>query len=50
MLNFSEMSSTELRLELAEAEGTRVTSWRGSFLRKDRIAAITRELIDRGAF
>ena len=46
----SALSSCELRLELAEAEASKVTTWKGSFQKKDRIAEITRELIERGAF
>jgi hypothetical protein len=49
-VDFNELSATELRLELAEAEYTRATTWKGVHLRQDRIAAVTRELIDRGAF
>jgi hypothetical protein len=50
MSNLREMSAAELRLELAEAEATRVTTWKGRFLKQDRIEALTRELIDRGCF
>lgn len=45
-----DLTSAELRLELAEAEQQRVTAWRGRFLKRDRIAAITAELVERGAF
>lgn len=46
----TELSSAELRVELAHEEATKAKSWRGSYLRRDRIKAITRELIDRGSF
>jgi hypothetical protein len=45
-----DLSGVELRLELAEAEAERVKSWRASWLKKDRIAAITGELVERGSF
>ena len=44
------LSNAELRLELAEAQSQKVTSWRGSFLKKDRIRDLTNELVKRGAF
>lgn len=44
------LTSVELRLELAEAEQVRVTAWKGRFLKTDRLAAITGELVERGAF
>lgn len=45
-----DLSSAELRIELACAQAERPRSWRGAFLKKDRIAAITRELVERGSF
>lgn len=45
-----ELSAAELRLELAEAEAERVTTWKGRFIKQDRIAAIVAELIERGCF
>lgn len=44
------LSSVELRLELAEALAERARTWKGRFAKQDRIAALTRELIDRGSF
>ena len=50
MIDLRELSACELRLELAEAEATRVTTWVGSARKKNRIRAVTRELIERGSF
>lgn len=50
MPDLRELSSAELRLELAEAEAIRVTAWKGRFQKRDRIATITAELIERGCF
>lgn len=49
-MKLTELSNTELRLELAEATEHRVTTWKGRFIKQDRIEAITRELLERGAF
>jgi hypothetical protein len=46
----NELSSVELRLELAEAQAVRVTTWKGRFQKQDRIEAITNELLERGSF
>jgi hypothetical protein len=46
----SDLTSAELRLELAEAEASRSRTIRAKFARKDRIRDITRELVARGAF
>jgi hypothetical protein len=45
-----DLSGAELRLELAEAEAERPRSWRGSWLKKDRIAAATAALVEKGCF
>lgn len=45
-----ELSNTELRLELAEAESERAKTWNGSWRKKNRVRDITRELLERGAF
>jgi hypothetical protein len=47
---FDHLTSVELRLELAEAQASKVTTWKGRFLKRDRIAAATSELLRRGAF
>lgn len=44
------LSSAELRLELAEAESERPRTIKASIIKRDRIKAVTRELIERGAF
>jgi hypothetical protein len=50
MHDLRDLSSAELRLELAEAEADRPKSQVGFTRKKNRIAAITRELCQRGAF
>jgi hypothetical protein len=45
-----DLSGAELRLELAEAETIRVTTWKGRFLKRDRIKAVTAELLERGCY
>jgi hypothetical protein len=49
-LPLEDLSSCELRLELAEAEQSRSKTWKGRAAKKDRIAAITVELVERGTF
>ena len=46
----TDLSNTELRLELAAAEAEKPRSWKASFIKRDRIAAITQELVKRGAY
>lgn len=47
---FDHLSSCELRLELAEAVADRPKTIRGITLKKNRIRAVTKELVERGAF
>lgn len=47
---FHDLSNAELRLDLAEAEAVRPATIRGVCLKKNRKAAITAELLRRGAF
>jgi hypothetical protein len=50
VIDLRQLSGAELRLELAEATAIRVTTWKGRFIKRDRIAAVTAELIERGCF
>jgi hypothetical protein len=47
---FDDLSSAELRLDLAEAVASRPRTWREVWLKKDRIRDLTNELIKRGSF
>lgn len=47
---FDDLSNTELRLELAEAEYERPTTIKGIMLKRGRIQRILDELLRRGAF
>ncbi len=48
--DLTKLSDTELRLELAEAEEEAVKTWKGGFLKKDRIQRVLDELLRRGAY
>lgn len=50
MPDLRDLTSAELRIELACTEAERPRTWKGALLKKDRIAAITRELVERGSF
>lgn len=50
MSRFDDLSSVELRLELAEAEASRPATLRGICLKRNRIRDVTAELCERGAF
>lgn len=50
MSRYDDLSSAELRLELAEAEYERPKTLRAIVLKKNRIRAITAELVQRGSF
>lgn len=45
-----ELSGVELRLLLAELEATPARSWAGKCRKDDRRAAITKALLEKGAF
>lgn len=47
---FDDLSGVELRLALAEAEAIRVRTWKGRFIKEDRIATILAELLRRGCY
>jgi hypothetical protein len=47
---FNHLSSTELRLDLAEAEATKAKTLRAISLKRNRISEITNELLKRGAY
>lgn len=47
---FDHLSSAELRLDLAEAVESKPRTIRDSIVRKDRIQALTQELVRRGSF
>lgn len=49
-MKLADLSSAELRLELAEAEASRPRSHRATWIKKDRVAAVTKELVERGCF
>lgn len=46
----AELSACELRLALAEAEAEHPRSWKGIWLKRDRIRDLTQELVRRGSF
>jgi hypothetical protein len=50
MTPLRDLSPAELRLELAEAEAARASTWKGGFAKRDRIAAITARLVKLGSF
>lgn len=50
MTDLRDLSGAELRLELAEAEASRSRTIKAKLARRDRIKAITRELVERGCF
>lgn len=47
---FEEMSSAELRLEIAELEYERARSWNGIWRKQNRLNEVTAELLRRGSF
>jgi hypothetical protein len=50
MMPLNELSNVELRLELAEAEYQRPKTLKGICQKRNRIAAVTALLVERGAF
>lgn len=50
MIDLRELSSCELRLELAEAEAERPKTIVAACRKKNRIRAVLAELIERGSF
>lgn len=49
-MSLAHLSGTELRIELACAEAERPKTIRSCCLKKNRIQAITAELVERGCF
>jgi hypothetical protein len=50
MANLRELSGCELRLELAEAVAERPRTLKAIIFKRNRIAAVTAALVERGAF
>jgi hypothetical protein len=46
----AELTACELRLAIAEAEAEHPRSWKGIWIKRDRIQALTAELLRRGAY
>jgi hypothetical protein len=46
----AELTACELRLALAEAEAEHPRSWKGIWIKRDRVQALTAELLRRGAY